>query len=66
MKKAFATAMIALAMTGATAAPALAATDQRHDQWVDLSTVSQFAVETYVQLVGLLLPAVQQVREAAR
>ena len=65
MKKAIATALIAISMTAATAAPALAA-DQKHEQWTDLSTVSQFAVETYVQLVGLLLPAVQKVREAAR
>ena len=65
MTKTILTAAVALALTAGLSAPA-AAGDARHDQWVNLSTVSQFTVQTYVQFVGLLLPAVQAAREAAR
>lgn len=66
MKKAFATAMIALAMTGASATPAMAGDTREtdHKQWIDLNSMN-FVVETYVELVGLLLPVVQAAREAA-
>ncbi|MEL1251244.1 hypothetical protein [Aurantiacibacter gilvus] len=66
MKKAIATALIAITMTTA-ATPAMAGgtRDSRHDDWADLISVGSFAAETYVQMISLLLPAVQAAREAA-
>lgn len=66
MKKAVLTAMIALTMTGAAANPVMAADRTSQTQTIDDDTVTDLAVEVYVQLVGLLLPAVQAAREAAR
>lgn len=66
MKKAIASALIAITMTTA-ATPAMAGgpRDSRHDDGIDLISVGSIAAEVYVQTISLLLPAVQAAREAA-
>ena len=66
MKKAIAPALIAITMT-TTATPAMAggSRETERKESIDLVSVGSFAVETYVQMIGLLLPAVQAAREAA-
>lgn len=66
MKKTALTAALALALTAGLSAPAQA--DSKHKQWAPILTpsieaIDDFVIEPVRHLIGLLLPAVQKVRE---